>query len=171
MQTYRYPRALLLFDGLRAGFGILTSLGPLLFLDVSRILAVVLGGVAVLFLWFSCRVLIQYSVTIVPADDGFLYRGWRRRSWHWQDLRGLKLAYYAPMRRRGAGWYQLTLTGNNQSIRLESTLSGFDQLLRSAVEAADRARLVLDVTTRENLHAWSHVDGSGSMGDDHVAAG
>ena len=164
LQAYHYPRSLLLFDGLRACFGMLVSLGPLIFLDINQILAVILSMMAGLFLWFGYRVLVQYRIAIVPTDDGFLYQGWQQHNWRWQDLKGLKLAYYAPMRRRGAGWYQLILKGKDKSIRLESTLIGFDDVLRSAATAAHHKELALDVATSENLHAWSLESGTGARG-------
>lgn len=158
LKPYRYPRRMLLFDGLRAGVGILITLGPLLFLTVSRSLAMALGVVGLIFLWFGFRVLAQCMVSIVPSADGLSIRGLRQRFLGWEDLKGLKLAYYAPIRRRNAGWYQLTLMGKEGAIKLDSTMDGFDDLLRSALAAATHANLVYDPSTRENLAAWVHQD-------------
>lgn len=150
---------MLLLDGLRAGIGILMTFGPLVFLTVGRPLAIVLGGVGLIFLWFGGRVLAQCAFSITPSANGLSARGLRRRFLGWKDLSGLKLAYYAPMRRRRAGWYQLTLIGKEGAVRLDSTLDGFDDLLRSALDAATHAGLVFDPSTRENLAAWAHHDG------------
>jgi len=156
--TYRYPPEALFLDGLRASFGLIIAFGPLIFLDVGRPLAVVLGGVGLVFLWFGFRVLAQCVVSITLSKDGLMCRGMGRSFLAWEDLTGLSLAYYAPMRRRQAGWYQLTLSGASRSIRLESTLDGFDEVLRLARLAADRAELVLDPSTRDNLAARAKQD-------------
>lgn len=158
MPTSSYPKHLLVFDGLRAGLGIAVTAGPLLFLDVSRPLVLVFGALAVLFLWFGYRVLTQCTVTISSTSDGLLYQGWRQFFLPWRDLRGLKLAYYAPMRRRSAGWYQLTLKGNSRSLSLDSTLIGFDHILQSAIDAATDADLTFDASTSDNLQAWRNRD-------------
>ncbi len=160
MRPYHYPWQVLALDGLRAGIGILVTIGPLCFLVVGRPLALLLAGVGLIFLWFGTRVLAQSLVSIVPSSEGLLSTGPRRRFLRWQDLTGLKLAYYAPMRRRSAGWYQLTLVGRHDVLRLDSTLSGFDDLLRAAMDAADHARLPIDPSTRENLAAWVGQDKS-----------
>lgn len=159
MQPYRYPWRILTLDGLRASIGILVTLGPLCFLAVGRPLATLLGGVGLIFLWFGIRIVAQSMVSIMPSSEGLQCIGLRRRFLRWQDLTGIKLAYYAPIRRRNAGWYQLTLVGRNGVLRLDSTLIGFDELLRSATDAAVHARLALDPSTRENLAAWARQDG------------
>jgi hypothetical protein len=158
LQPYSYPRHTLLMDGLRAGFGLSITFGPLLFLTISRPLTIVLWGLGLIFLWFGCRLIAQCMISIVPADDGLSINGFRRWFFGWRDLTGLKLAYYAPFRRREAGWYRLTLVGKERAVRLDSTLDGFDDLLRSALAAAAGAKLAFDPSTRENLAAWAHRD-------------
>jgi hypothetical protein len=156
-------------DGLRAGIGLLMSLGPLVFLTVGRPLAIVLGGIGMVFLLFGFRVLGQCVFSITATTDGLSSGGLRRRNLDWQELLGLKLAYYAPLKRRDAGWYQLKLIGERDVIRVDSTLDGFDDLMRAALEAAAGAGLVFDPSTRDNLAAWVRrngdvkTDASGAM--------
>lgn len=155
MQVYRYPKHVLLLDGLRAGFGILVTFGPLLFLDVGRIMALVLATVGFLFLWFGGRVLSQWFFSVAPSSEGLQKGGASRFFLAWKDLKTLKLAHYAPVRRRQTGWYQLTLSTGDGRISVESTLEGFDDLLRLALEAATDAGLTFDPSTRDNLTAWA----------------
>lgn len=159
MQPCSYPKPLLLFDGLRAAVGIALTTGPLLVLEVSHYLAILLAALALLFIWFGYRVLTQSITSVTLKADGLLYQGWRQHQLDWQDLNGLKLAYYAPMRRRGSGWYQLTLKSNGKSLSLESTLAGFDNLLPAAIKAANDANLTFDASTSDNLQAWLDKDG------------
>ncbi len=156
MPHYRYPLSWLLIDGSRAVLGIAVTLGPLAFLELSRPLALFLGALAALFLWFGYRVLVQSFLIITPTTEGLLHKAWRQRLFLWKDLRQLKLAYYAPMRRRNNGWYQLTIRGKQQSLSLDSTLIGFDNVLQAAIDAASDAALTLDVTTRDNIQTWTN---------------
>lgn len=160
LQPYRYPRSILLLDGLRVGLGCVITFGPLLFLTVGWSLALLFGVVGLIFLWFGFRVLAQSVFSIVLSSEGLTSRGLRRRVLTWKDLKALKLAYYAPMRRRHGGWYQLTLIGMGGKIQFDSTLIGFDELLRSALAAANQAGLAFDPSTRENLAAWAYQDAS-----------
>ncbi|MGI9493287.1 MAG: hypothetical protein ACR2QF_12890, partial [Geminicoccaceae bacterium] len=94
----------------------------------------------------------------MPSDEGLSINGFHCWLFEWKDLTRLKLAYYAPIRRRHAGWYRLTLIGKKGTVRLDSTLDGFDDLLKSALAAATRAKLAFDPSTRENLAAWAQQD-------------
>ena len=79
----------------------------------------------------------------------------------WQQLRRLQLAYYAPRRARRDGWLQLTLRGpRGPAIRVNSTLDGFDAVLRRAAGAAFGNALVLDAATEANLAALGLAPGS-----------
>ncbi len=118
----------------------------------------ILWVLGLLFLWFGVRLFAQYMMSIVPSADGFSIRGLRSWFFDWGDLERLKLAYYAPIRRRHAGWYRLTLGGHEGTVRLDSTMDGFDDLLRSALKAAAAAKLILDPSTRENVSAWASQD-------------
>jgi hypothetical protein len=77
-----------------------------------------------------------------------------RRRLPWQQLRRLRLAYYAPRRARRDGWLQLTLRGRSgPAIRIDSNLEGFDELLQRAAGVARHNELTLDTTTQANLAA------------------
>ena len=155
MRALHYPRRLLFFDGLRAITGLSICFGPLLFLNVASLLAIVLGSLGLIFLWFLVRVLAQSLQSITIAADGVSSLGLRNTRLAWTGLTGFKLAHYGSLRHRRVGWYQLTLTGEGGALRLDSTLEGFDLVLRSALDAARCADLALDPSTRDNLAAWA----------------
>jgi hypothetical protein len=150
---------------------LLICFGPLFFLTVVPLLAIVLVSSGLIFLWFSGRVLAQCLQSITLTTDGLSSRGLRQTRLAWTGLTGFRLAYYASLRRRSAGWYQLILVGEGNALRLESTLEGFDLVLQSALDAARRADLALDPSTRDNLAAWADREHGVRRGDvDMMAA-
>lgn len=151
MTIRRYPKSLLLWDVLRALIGLALTAGPLAFLDVAGPLAMLLGGIALIFLVFSVKIFLQALSSLELSRHGIGFRGLTQRRLSWDDLMDLRLTYYAPARRRAKGWYQLTLTGGGHRYRLDSTIEGFGEFVQAAVTAARNRGLLLDRTTSENL--------------------
>jgi hypothetical protein len=154
MQHYRYPATALVPDYLRVGLGLAATLGPLLALDLARGVAIGLSGLAVLFAWFGARTALRQLSWIELSATDVVLCGPVRRRLDWQQLHRLQLAYYAPRRARRDGWLQLTLRGRSgPAIRVDSTLEGFDEVLRRSAGIARRNQLTLDATTEANLAA------------------
>jgi hypothetical protein len=154
MVRYRYPAATLLPDYLRVGFGLAVTAGPLLALDLATAMAVLLGALALLFAWFGVRTVLRQLSWIELSPTGIALCGPIRRQLPWQQVRRLQLAYYAPRRARQDGWLQLTLRGaSGAPIKVDSTLEGFDEVLRRATGAAAANQVTLDPTTEANLAA------------------
>jgi hypothetical protein len=154
MQHYRYPATTLVSDYLRVAGGLAITLGPLLALDLAPAVAALLAALALLFAWFGVRTGLRQlsSVELSPAEVALA--GPIRRRLPWRQLRRLQLAYYAPRRARQDGWLQLTLRGPaGAPIRVDSTLDGFEEVLRRATAAAAANHLSLDPTTEANLAA------------------
>ena len=87
-----------------------------------------------------------------------------RRRLAWQQVRRLQLAYYAPRRARRDGWLQLTLHGpDGPAIRVDSTLDGFEELLRRAAGVAALNDLSLDPTTLANFAALGLPTGAPAL--------
>lgn len=158
LTTYRYPKPMLLSDGFRSAAGIALTIGPLIFLPVAKPLAFVLGGIGSVFALFALRVMMQGVTSIELSSHGITRQGPSRRFLAWNDLLALKLAYYAPARRRSKGWYQLTLAGVGHRLKLESTIDGFDDIVRAALKAASEGGLVVDPATSANLAALGHQE-------------
>jgi hypothetical protein len=154
MEHYRYPASSLVPDYLRVAFGLAATAGPLLALDLARAVTVVLAGLAVLFAWFGVRTLLRQLSWIELSASEVALCGPIRRRLPWQQIQRLQLAYYAPRRIQKDGWLQLTLRGRSgAAIRIDSTLDGFDELLRRAAGVAARNQVALDSTTEANLAA------------------
>jgi hypothetical protein len=152
MSHHHYPTTALYPDYLRVAFGLTLTAGPLLLLDLATVPAWLLGGLALLFGWFGLRTGMRQLSSIELSPEALAVHGPLRRRLAWRQLERLKLAYYAPRRARDGGWLQLTLRGaEGRPIRMESSLDGFDQVLRRAVDAAAANGLELDPTTEANL--------------------
>jgi hypothetical protein len=170
MSRHHYPVSVLSADYLRVAVGLALTLGPLL-LDLATPIAWLLGILAMLFVWFGLRTGLRQLSAVELSPQGIALRGPFGRSLAWDELARMKLAYYAPRSRGSArrrdrkhergerhegprGWLQLTLQGTRgRPIRVESTLVGFDQVLRRAMAAVARQQLSLDPTTTANLAA------------------
>jgi hypothetical protein len=177
-ELLRYPIATLYADYLRAGFGLALTAGPLLLLDLADGVAWLLAALAMLFAWFAVRTVLRQLSWVELSADAIALGGPRSCRLAWADLARMKLAYYAPRRSRDEGWLQLTLrAAGGGAIRLDSTLAGFDRVLRAASRAARAKALPLDAATRANLTALG-LDAAGegappvsSPGRDSAAAG
>ncbi|MGH6901832.1 MAG: hypothetical protein ACREIR_03745 [Geminicoccaceae bacterium] len=168
----RYSAASLYPDYLRTGCGLAVTLGPLLWLDLAGAVAALLAGLGLLFAWFGTRTVVRHLSRVELSGDAISLTGPVPRRLAWSDLARLKLAYYAPRRSRdaGAGWLQLTLSGRaGRPIRLDSTLSGFDQVLGHASRVARAKALPLDPATHANLAALG-LAGSGVAPDAQSAS-
>ena len=138
-------------DYARAAAGLSLTALPLLLFDTAAPVAWVLGTLAVLFGLFALRTT-RHHVTRIERDAlGLTVHDFRPSRLDWHDLKRLRLAFYAPRRRREQGWMQLTLAAGPTVLRLDSSLSGFDDLVRAASQAALDRRLELDEPTVANL--------------------
>jgi hypothetical protein len=157
VSEYRYPRRTLTGDFARAGLGLLITVGPALTIPATSPTQLILGPLALLFLAFGVRTW-QRSVAViaVTARDISLSAPWRARlAWH--NLKAVRLNYYATRFDRSGGWMQLMLKGqggpDGATIRLDSTLEGFNDIARHVATVARAARIPLSEATRNNFGA------------------
>jgi hypothetical protein len=132
------------------------TVGPMIFLRLTDLLVVIMGGLGTLFFLFGLQVLMRCVSFVEIGPIAIAYRGIGRRSIAWQDLEQLKISYFAPRRQRSRGWYRLTLEGPRQRLHLDSTIEGFDDILRASLAAARTRELTLDPTTHDNLVSLGH---------------
>lgn len=156
--THRYPLAALLPDYLRAAFGLAATVLPLALIDTAPVVFWVLLPLALLFLWFAVRTLLQ-QMTVIAQDPGGLTQlaPWHRRL-DWGALDRVRLAYYAPRRQKERGWMQLTLDGAGTRLRIDSSLEDFGAIVRAAERHARERDLALDDATETNLGQVDRLD-------------
>lgn len=154
MTSLRYPRSAIISDYMRAGVGLVLTLGPLLLVEVADVLVWILGGLAVLFGWFGWRTFVRHGTRVDLSAQTLRLRGPHRHELAWSEIQKVGLAYYAPRRGSGEGWLQLTLRGaGGPVIRIESSLEGFETILSRVRSEVARREIDLDAATEANLEA------------------
>jgi hypothetical protein len=151
--SHRYPARALAADYLRASLGSGLTLGPLALAQPAAPVMWVLAAAAALFLVYFARTVCKQLTRIEVDETGIRTRGPLGAAIRWGDLRSLRLAYYSTRRDREEGWMQLKIRGARQTIRIDSDLERFAELVRAAAARAERAGLELDQVTRSNLSA------------------
>jgi hypothetical protein len=169
MSEHAYPIGSLAGDYARAAAGLVLCGAPLLFSEPGLIIAVVLGGLVVLFGAYAIRTLGRHIARIVVTDEGIASRGLTRAAVRWNELDKLRLRYFSTRRDRTRGWLQLSLGGGGRRIELDSGLDGFQLIAARAFDAAEANNLALDHATLENLRTMGI--GPGSMGSGSVGPG
>lgn len=159
---HHYPSSAVYADYLRAGGGLAVTLGPLVLLDVAPVVGFVLGVLALLFGWFAVRTWRRQMSTLTVSERGLEVQGPNPRRLAWDELDEFRLAYFAPRGNRERGWFELTLKGARAAtLRIDSSLDGFDRLLARTLAAARVRGVPLDAATLANLEALGLASGGG----------
>lgn len=156
-QLFHYSWRGLALDYAGGAAGLSLALGLLLFAHPAALVAWLLAAMAVLFLVYSfrtiCRQLTQYEldeIGIRARGPAVLRLGDEIR---WADLCLLRLDYYSTRRDGEGGWMQLRLGDARRTMRIDSDLDGFAELVGAAARAAAQRDLAIDAATLSNLEA------------------
>jgi hypothetical protein len=161
--THKYRRGALLGDYVRAGVGALLTGVPMLFVGGSPATLIILGGLTALFVLFGLRTLIRHSTVVALSPVGVRVQSvLGGGEIAWQELAQLKLGYYTTRRDRQGGWMQLSLRGGGRHFKFDSSLEGFDHVVRQAVNAADANGIELSDATLANLGSMDITPPSGA---------
>lgn len=155
---FRYARGPVLADYVRAATGLVLTAGPLLAIDTAPWAMAGLGAGALVFMLFALRTAQRHISRVSVDDEGVRVHGPLGGAVRWADLRMVRLSYYSTRRDRRDGWMHMTLKGGKGrktggTVRLESSLDGFDLIAGRAAEAARGKRLALEETTIRNFAA------------------
>lgn len=151
----RYERGALLGDYARAAIGLVLTGVPLLAVEASLTMALILGSMAALFAVFGLKTFLRQRTQVILDEHGVAAHSLGLRRLAWAELSGFKLSYYTTRRDRRSGWMQLTLDGQGGRLRFDSALGHFPDLVGRAVEAALARELALSPSTRANLAAMN----------------
>jgi hypothetical protein len=149
----RYPLRSLLPDYAGSAFGLACSVGPLAFAAPAAAVAWVLAAIAALFLVYFGRTVCRHLTHIERDETGIRACGPLGAAIRWENLRSLRVDYYSTRRDNEGGWMQLRIRDARRTIRVDSGLDGFVDLVRVALAEARRRGIDLDAATRANLAA------------------
>jgi len=150
---HRYPMEIQRSDLIRGGIGLLLTAGPLAILPMYWIVTVLFAAAAILFAVFTARIVQRVLTRYESGDQGIVAHGPLGVAIAWNDLTALKLHFFSTRRDRRNGWMLLVLKGGSRTLKLESTLTGFDEIVDRAAEIAKAKRLILTDSTTNNLLA------------------
>ena len=131
--------------------GLAFSLAPLALVHPAAPVAWVLAAAAALFLVYFSRTVCRQLTHFELDKTGIRAKGPLGAAIRWEDLRALRLDYYSTRRDGEGGWMQLRLRDARRTIRIDSELEGFVDLVRIVVLEARRRGIDLDGSTRANL--------------------
>jgi len=158
-QRFRYPSQSILKDYGQAVAGVVIFGTPLILAGANIYVAVIFGGIVLMFLGFGFSTWRRQNSVIVVTDDGIGIEGARNAGITWRGVDRVELRYFSTRRRRGRdergdegnGWMQLRLDGDGVTLRIDSALEGFDTAARQVAEAVERFALKTTPATRENF--------------------
>jgi hypothetical protein len=151
MSVHRYRRNALIGDGARSLAGLAATVGPLALVETSTPVALLLGALALVFLAYGVRTVARVPHRIKVDEAEIAATGLRPVLLRWVDLSSMKLNYYSTKRDGRGGWMQLKLNAGGRTLRIESTLEGFSEVVARAARAADRRGIELPPATTANL--------------------
>ena len=147
---YRYPWRSLLPDYARAVVGVASTATPSMLMDLPALVTAVLAFLAMIFALFGAQAVLRHSARILISERDIraLPMGTRLA---WDNLSRLSLAYFSVRRDGRNGWMEVKLTSGRRTLRIDSRLDGFTEVVRQAAAAASGACLRLDTLTLSNL--------------------
>ncbi len=170
MSRHRYDWRALRGDYARAAIGFGISGAALWVSEFGGFTGWLFGISAAIFGAFGIRTLLR-SVTNYELTEDRLTRSYAlgfgrvQRALELQSLRRLSLRFFPAKRDRSEGWMEATLAGNGARMKFDSTLGGFEAVIRAAAAQAKARKLDLNDATRSNLAALGIViEQAGSQG-------
>ena len=150
----RYPRQALWADYGRAGIGAVLCGLPLLLVDVNRWIASLLLAGFLLFIAFFLRTALRQRTRYMLGPDTLCADGPAGTLVEWSRLDRMKLSYFSTKRDRSDGWMQLSVgSAGGRTVKVDSALEGFYDIVERAARAAETGGLELSVATRANLRS------------------
>jgi len=140
-------------DYVRAAAGLIPAFAVLAIAPVGVFEATLLGGLALLFAAFGIRTALRQFTCIEVTAAALRASGALRARISWDELDRMRLAYYSTRRDGRGGWMQLELRSGWSTLRVDSGIIGFSELVTASAEAAAMRGLSLDPVTSANLQA------------------
>ena len=166
MTRHRYPLRSLLRNDVKTVLGLAVSVTPLFIDGVSAIIFYIFLALTLLFLIFGLRTVLRHTTVIEVSDMGVRDSGPLGATIAWEDMRDARLRYYSTRRDRENGWMDLRLRRGSRSMRIESTIDGFEHIVERATHFASHHGVELSASTRVNLKAMGIGEARANAPDD-----
>jgi len=106
-----------------------------------------------LFLSLLFSTTLRHVTTITVTDDLIRLNSLFDTTIYWKEINDISLSYFSLWRTGGKGWMQLRLKKTGKTIRIESSLEGFEEVISKALEAVHANQIHVNTTTASNLEA------------------
>ena len=163
MTEHRYPPSALVSDCLVSGGGLALTLPPLVMFDLPSVTVWILGLPSLGFAVHGLGVVRRHRTRVETDAEGLRFSPPRRRI-AWDEITRFGLRYFSTRRDGARGWMELRVASPAATLRVDSRLERFDELVGRAWRAASRCGVELDLTTRANLEALGFAAGEGGTG-------
>ncbi|HIP09837.1 MAG TPA: hypothetical protein EYG65_08920 [Rhodospirillales bacterium] len=141
-------------DFVRAIVGLVLCSLPVL-LGLEFILALwLLVPLTAVFITFLVRIIIRYMTTVTVTDEWIRVNSFFDITLYWADVTDFKLSYFTLWRNGEKGWMEMRLRNATNSVKIESSLVGFEAIASRAFAAAEANHISLNSTTTSNLEAF-----------------
>jgi hypothetical protein len=163
MTEHRYPPSAMVSDYMVSGAGLALSIPPLVMFELPAVTAGILGLMSLGFAVHGLGVLRRQRIRVETDEDGLWFSPPRRRI-AWNEITRFGLAYFSTRRDGARGWMELKVASPAATLRVDSRLERFNELVGRVWNAASRSGMEPDPTTRANLEALGMATGEPSAG-------
>ena len=135
MTQLRYPPSAMVPDYLVSGTGLVLSLPPLVLFELPAFTTWLLGAMGLAFAVHGLGVIRRQRIRVETDEDGLWVSPPRRRI-AWNEVTRFGLAYFSTRRDGARGWMELRIASPAATLRVDSRLERFDDLVGRAWSAA-----------------------------------
>ena len=157
-------------DYVTAGTGLALSLPPMVLLDLPAVALGAFGLMGLCFAAYGLGVVRRQRTRVETDEDGLSFSPPPRRI-AWSEVTRFRLAWFSTRRDGARGWMELKVASPSATLRVDSRLDGFRELVGRAWHAASRRGLEPDPATRANLEALGTAGGLGGTSGEPDAGG
>tara|TARA_Y100001970_G_scaffold294127_1_gene447226 strand:+ start:76770 stop:77276 length:507 start_codon:yes stop_codon:yes gene_type:complete len=156
-QSY-YPIRYLLKDYILGFIGILLTIGPLcLSLPTFNPFSIMLLFLGFLFGIFVFNTFMKHQLRVYWSDKYIVIKRYKNREISWKEIERLDLLYFPRKRGRDDGWMRLQIKFHSITLKFDSHLSNFDQLLIDSSTIAKQNGIMFNKITNKNLNKVNSI--------------
>jgi len=150
-------------DYLVSGGGLALTVSPLVMFDLPSPTVWILGLLSVCFAMHGLGVMRRQRTRVETDEEGLRFSP-PRRGIAWDEITRFGLSYFSTRRDGARGWMELKVASPAATLRVDSRLERFDELVARAWRAALRCGVEFDLTTLTNLEALGMTAGEPGPG-------